>query len=251
MSKQSLPRKPEMRKNSTVEISDILQVQEIIEPTAQLTPFRVGSQVDRKAVFSQKHASSPTSELNSEIRKRGKGLTLNEDLKLAAVMNSLDMIQNIEDFDNENIADEEHSKPVAMPHAIKLEPNSSTAALPTWDAKLAQAKIEQYNKEVRERHMKTFKKRQEKNQKMKRMRDIQKASGDIRDVSSVIDETESDENHDLFEAIQLKKINKKFSKLMSFDIGKSLNKTQDLVGKYQTTQNQINNLSAADNMRLN
>jgi len=44
-----------------------------------------------------------------------------------------------------------------QPHTIKLEQN-----LGEPDTKMAAERIESYNKEVRDRHMKTFKKRQEK-----------------------------------------------------------------------------------------
>jgi len=44
---------------------------------------------------------------------------------------------------------------------------------------------------------------------------------------------EIDSNHDMFEAIQMKKINQKFSKLMSFDLEKTFNKTQTLMNRHQ------------------
>jgi hypothetical protein len=63
--------------------------------------------------------------------------------------------------------------------------------------------------------------------------------------------SEIDSNHDMYEAIQMKKINQKFSKLMSFDLEKTFNKTQSLMNRHQQLSTTVNNMNAFDNMRLN
>ena len=103
--------------------------------------------------------------------------------------------------------------------------------------------------------MKNMKKQQEKKEQLRRKKEEERAKeGDqcSRDQSAQLDD--SDESiHDFYEVIQMKKNNQKFSKLMSFDIEQSLNKTQDFSGKFRQSQNvsNTNNLSAIDNMRLN
>lgn len=84
-----------------------------------------------------------------------------------------------------------------------------------WDARVAQERVDTYNKEVRERHLKTFKRRQQKHEQLKRIRADQKNSIDDKHKEPI---SETDSDKDIYEVIQMKKINQKFSKLMSFDI---------------------------------
>lgn len=84
-----------------------------------------------------------------------------------------------------------------------------------WDAKQAQERVESYNKEVRERRLKSIKRRQEKVEHLKRMRAEEKCSID----DAFKDPTIEDESeNDIYEVIKMKKVNQKFSKLMSFDL---------------------------------
>ena len=110
-----------------------------------------------------------------------------------------------------------------------------------------QMRTESYNREIRERHMKTFRKRQEKKEIMKKQKAKEKAT---QDADYALND-DSDSNRDMYEVIQLKKVNQKFDRLMAFDIEKQFSKTQHLLGKQPNQQSIANNLSAADNMRLN
>ena len=113
-----------------------------------------------------------------------------------------------------------------------------------WDAKQAQERVESYNKEVRERRLKSIKRRQEKVEHLKRMRAEEKCSID----DAFKDPTIEDESeNDIYEVIKMKKVNQKFSKLMSFDLEHQFNRTALNTGFVPTA----NNLSALDNMRLN
>lgn len=58
---------------------------------------------------------------------------------------------------------------------------------------------------------------------------------------------EDESENDIYEVIKMKKVNQKFSKLMSFDIEHQFNMTSVNSGFVPTA----NNLSALDNMRLN
>mmetsp|Transcript_18725 Transcript_18725/g.23346 ORF Transcript_18725/g.23346 Transcript_18725/m.23346 type:complete len:137 (+) Transcript_18725:247-657(+) len=104
------------------------------------------------------------------------------------------------------------------------------SAMEQWDARLAQMRVESYNKEVRERHLRNFKKRQEKQEYMKRLRADHKASIDKDQVSQA--NGSDSENDDVFEAMKMKKVNQKFSKLMSFNLDNSFNTIKNLTGKH-------------------
>lgn len=98
-----------------------------------------------------------------------------------------------------------------------------------WDAKLAQHRIEMYNREVRERHIQKQKRRQDKQERMRRVHE----EGITQEKQPGADESEeSDSTRDIYEKIQMKKINKKFSQLMSFDIEKTFNNTQTLLNRH-------------------
>ena len=71
------------------------------------------------------------------------------------------------------------------------------------------------------------------------------------DGEPIIEEGETNSTHDMFEARQMKKFNLKFSKLMSFDLDETFNRTQVLLNKHQRFQLAANNMTALDNMRLN
>ena len=81
----------------------------------------------------------------------------------------------------------------------------------------------------------------------KREDQVQKAI----DGEPIIEDGETSSTHDMFEARQMKKFNQKFSKLMSFDIDKTFNRTQVLLNKNQRLHQAANNMTALDNMRLN
>lgn len=125
---------------------------------------------------------------------------------------------------------------------MKVEQNSE------WDARIAQLRIDSYNKEVRARHMQKQRRRLEHNERLKRMRNCDQYDSKRKDDNAASAE-DSDSTHDIHEKIEMQKINKKFSKLMSFDIEKSFNKTQNLLNRHQKLVQKVNSLTMHDNMR--
>ena len=85
------------------------------------------------------------------------------------------------------------------------------------------------------------------------MRAEEKCSVDdtFKEATTIEDESEND----IYEVIKMKKVNEKFSKLMSFDIEHQfLNMTSSNAGAGAGNSGfvpAVNNLSALDNMRLN
>lgn len=88
---------------------------------------------------------------------------------------------------------------------------------------MTQGRLDIYNQQVRERHIKTLKKRQEKQEQLRKSRADQRAQENAKDPMLSPQDSDEDKDNDIYEVIQKKKINQKFSKLMSFDIEKSFN----------------------------
>ena len=62
-------------------------------------------------------------------------------------------------------------------------------------------------------------------------------------IANFNDDSSDSSNADHYEVLQMKKINQKFTKLMSFNLDKSLNQTENLLGKYKKMQERVSNLS--------
>ena len=113
---------------------------------------------------------------------------------------------------------------------IKVEPNNkdnkdnwSKEKQEEYDARQVHIRIDDYNRDIRERHYKSFKKRQLKNEQMKRHR--------AEELMASVERADTESDHDMYEVNKMKKTNQKFSRLMAFDIEKQFNKTQHLLGK--------------------
>ena len=62
-------------------------------------------------------------------------------------------------------------------------------------------------------------------------------------IANFNDDSSESSTADHYEVLQMKKINQKFTKLMSFNLDKSLNKTESLLGQYKRMQERVSNLS--------
>ena len=62
-------------------------------------------------------------------------------------------------------------------------------------------------------------------------------------IANFNDDSSASSAADHYEVLQMKKINQKFTKLMSFNLEKSLNKTESLLGNYKKMQERVANLS--------
>ena len=58
-------------------------------------------------------------------------------------------------------------------------------------------------------------------------------------IANFNDDSSESSTADHYEVLQMKKINQKFTKLMSFNLDKSLNKTESLLGQYKRMQERV------------
>ena len=198
---------------------------------------------------------------------------LNQDLREFNVVSALEKSLNrgrnsevppLEPFLNNVTSLPEHlgtyysqtQKPIEFSEPQWWQSKNNTNAI---EAKQAQIRVESFNREVRERQLLLNSKRKEKEETLRRRREMQRLSREARRGRAIVQldnesDTENESEHDdFFELMEQRKVKRKFNRLMSFNLEKDAISLHNETGKVSSSSRQLalNKLPAIDNMRMN